>query len=183
MMKTQTLEQWIDKNAPKWVQNAYVKQTREFIDRLEAAEDPNRLVHEGDTVVEGENEPGTNQVVGTEGGFPVPQIVKNDPEAVEILRVWKHGNGSCSHVSATYQLEGPWDWGACLGIIAVNLIDGAQKTEPPDYNRIVMLAVLARAFLDNLGVQVAVISPVQSGDQLSEDEDDPADGDPDNLLN
>ena len=191
-MTAQTLEQWIDKNAPKWVQDAYVKQTREFIDRLESAERNidaaerrievgERLLHKGDEVVAPHLEPGETKVLKVgEGQFPIPEEIKNDPDTVEILRVWKHGNGSCSHVSATYQLEGPSQWGQCLGEIARSVLDGAEQTENADpSNMIGYTAALTHGFLSNLGVAMTVLAVDKGGGGPGDSEPD----DPDNLLN
>lgn len=151
----QTIEQWLDANAPEWVQEAYRKQTREIIERLQTAES-RLLVRQGDQVVEATVGPGETQGFNSPNGFPVPKEVAEDPHSVEILRVWLHHDGNCAHAIAPYALETANDWGMLFGNIADNYVQDRHKADP-ELCASGMMGLLLKGFIDAAGIPVAVV--------------------------
>ena len=121
------------------------------------------------------------QAVYEKDHFPVPDAVLDDPNATEILRIWKQGDESLSHIAATYQLDGPAAWGRCFGNVAGSIIAASEETEGESYDEDTMKGSVARAFLETLGVRHSVM--LLQGD--CNDPDCPVHGKPDTekLLN
>lgn len=97
----------------------------------------------------------TDFIAPTEDGkVPTPQAVLDDKTALEILRVWRHTDGTITHASMPRALEGPEEWGRVLAVVAQGFCENmASDAETAT----LIQTLLVKGFLSQLGEDFQIL--------------------------